>query len=510
MTVKLYNESHSFNAHTKLQSTPVTIDVDPVGISVPSGALRLNYDKPFTHIKFELSGESYICKITNVKNLGGDLNEYSYSIDFLKDYVNKNGLLNQDIVIGRSTVSELWRKMVVDNQYPRSSQLSYTSAAYDDVGYSVMIVVNYSNSNSETKDDCTAYLCPVKDWATVQQALLNPRAATEDPSKSEIISPEFITTGIRGVYLVPGSIDLTNQVIQHLSRPYIKIYAKREDSATHSTTVQPTYIKTGAPVYEMTIELSSSQYGFVIPYAGRKDIVRNVSDWRDIELYKYSMYAPFYGAFELNPQHYTGLYYYISPSSGMVSVSTVLGDMAGMLDPKRLPEISYITDTTISAQKILNQQTATATGAAVAQAALSLTVGAIGAASGNPLVAAGGVLGAVSSVGSSLISTQANRINQMYAMSQQGLQYSPNTGTFGTHLNKISITRVEAAQPLTMPEFSGRYGYYTDYKITDHIPESVINRRCWLDLHGARLRGADWYASGAREALDGACIIIDE
>lgn len=508
MTIKLYNESASFNAHTKLQSTPVTIDADPVGVSIPSGALRLNYDKHFTHIKFELSGEPYICKITNVKNLGGDLNEYSYSIDFLKDYVNKQGLLNQDIVIGRSTASELWKKMVVDKQYPRSSQLSYSNAVYDDVGYSVMIVVNYSKDNGEVKDDCTTYLCTLEAWSYVQQALLNPMTATDDPSESEIISPEFITTAIRGVYLAPFPIGVKSSYFSLAMTPYIKIYAKREDSATHSTTVQPTYIKTGAPVYELISK--NTPYGFVIPYEGRKSIVRNVSDWRDIELYKYSMYAPFYGAFELNPQHYTGLYYYISPSSGMVSVSTVLGDMAGMLDPKRLPEISYITDTTISAQKILNQQTATATGAAVAQAALSLTVGAIGAASGNPLLAAGGVLGAVQSVGSSLISTQANRINQMYAMSQQGLQYSPNTGTFGTYLNKISITKVEVAQPLTMPEFSGRYGYYTDYKITDSIPESVINRRCWLDLRGARLRGADWYAAGAREALDGACIIIDK
>lgn len=507
MTIKLYNENSSFNAHTKLQSTPVTIDADPVGISVPSGSLRLNYDKPFTHIQFNLSGVPYICKITNVKNLGGDLNEYSYSIDFLKDYVNKHGLLNQDIVIGRSTASELWKKMVVDNQYPRSSQLSYSSAVYNNVPYSVLIVVNYSNSGSNTKDDCTAYLCSVRDWSAVQYALLNPMTATEDPWESKLISPEFVTTAIRGVYLVPCAVGPSSPFFTLETVQYIEIYAKREDSA-HSTAVQPTLIRTGAPVHKLIS--TDPTHGFVIPYEGRKAIVRDVSDWRDIELYKYSMYAPFYGAFELNPQHYTGLYYHISPSNGMVSVSTVLGDVAGMLEPKRLPEISYITDTTVSAQKILNQQTATATGATAAQAALSLAVGAIGAASGNPLMTAGGVLGAVQSVGNSLISTQANRINQTYAMSQQGLQYSPNTGTFGTRLNKISITRVEVTAPLTMPEFSGRYGYYTDYKITDNIPESVINRRCWLDLHGARLRGADWYASGAREALDGACIIIDK
>ena len=507
MVIKLYNENASFNAHTKLQSTPVAIDVDPVGISIPSGTMRLNYDKPFTHIQFELSGEPYICKVTNVKNLGGNLNEYSYSIDYLKDYVNKYGLLNQDIVIGRSTASELWRKMVVDNQFPRSSQLLYTSAAYDDVDYSVMIVVNYREDSGELKDDCTTYLCSVKDWSIVQKALLNPMTAETDPSQSVVISPEFLATAIRGVYIAPCPIDLTSSFFSLVSRSYIKIYAKCEDGTTHSTTVQPTYIKTNAPVYELTS--TNTPYGLVIPYEGKKAIVRNVTDWRDIELYKYSMYAPFYGAFELNPQHYTGLYYYISPSNGMVSVSTVLGDMAGMLEPKRLPEISYITDTTISAQKILNQQTATATGAAAAQAALSLVVGAIGAASGNALMTAGGVLGAVQSVGSSVISAQANRINQMYAMSQQGLQYSPNTGTFGTRLNKISITRVEVLEPLTMTEFANRYGYYTDYKIGDSIPESVQNRRCWLDLHGARLRGADWYASGARAALDGACIIID-
>ena len=509
MVIKLYNENSSFNAHTKLQSTPVAIDVDPVGISIPSGALRLNYDKPFTHIQFDMGGVNYICKITNIKNLGGNLNEYSYSIDYLKDYVNKHGLLNQDIVIGRSTASELWRKMIVDNQFPRSSQISYTSAAYDDVKYSVMIVVNHREDSGELKDDCTTYFCSIKNWSIVQKALLNPMTATEDHSTSTLVSPEFITTAIRGVYLVPLDISAASSAYSLFPRDYIRVWAKREskNGQTSVISVETTYIKTNAPVYELTS--TKTDNGLVVPYEGRKAIVRNVSDWRDIELYKYSIYAPFYGAFELNPQHYTGLYYYISPSNGMVSVSTVLGDMAGMLEPKRLPEISYITDTTISAQKILNQQTATATGAAAAQAALSLAVGAIGAASGNALMTAGGVLGAVQSVGSSVISAQANRINQMYAMSQQGLQYSPNTGTFGTRLNKISITRVEVLEPLTMAEFANRYGYYTDYKITDTIPESVLTKRCWLDLHGARLRGADWYASGARAALDGACIIID-
>lgn len=507
MKMLLYNENSFFNAHTKLQSTPFTIDVDPVGISIPSGAVRLNYDKPFTHIQFEFSGEPYICKVTNVKNLGGNLNEYSYSIDYLKDYVNKYGLLNQDIVIGRSTASALWQKMIVDNQYPRSSQIAYTSAAYDDVKYSVMIVVNYREDTGELKDDCTTYLCSVKDWSIVQKALLNPMTAESDPSQSKIISPEFLTTAIRGVYLVPCTIDLTSSFFSLVSRSYIKIYAKREDGTTHSTTVQTTYIKTNAPVYELTS--TNTPHGLVIPYEGKKAIVRNVQDWRDIELYKYSMYAPFYGAFELNPQHYTGLYYYISPSNGMVSVSTVLGDIAGMLEPKRLPEISYITDTTISAQKILNQQTTISQGAAAAQAILALTVGGIGAVSGNAIMTAGGVLGAVQSVGNSLISTQANRMNQMYSMSQQGLQYSANTGTFGTRVNKISITRVKVFEPLSMTEFAERYGYYTDYKIGDSIPESVLSKRCWLDLHGARLRGVDWYASGARAALDGACIIID-
>ena len=217
MQIKLYNENSFFNAHTKLQSTPVTIDVDPVGISVPSGALRLNYDKPFTHIQFDFGGEPYICKITNVKNLGGYLNEYSYSIDYLKDYVNKYGLIKQDIVIGRSTASELWRKMVVDNQFPRSSQISYTSAAYDDVAYSVMIVVNYREDSGELKDDCTTYLCSVKDWSNVQKALLNPMTAESDPSQSKLISPEFLTTAIRGVYVVPCSIDLTSSFFSLVS-----------------------------------------------------------------------------------------------------------------------------------------------------------------------------------------------------------------------------------------------------------------------------------------------------
>ena len=508
MVINLYNETNAFNAHTQLQSAPVTIDVDPVGISIPTGVIRLEYDKPITHIKFNYSGIDYICKITAVTNMGGTLNEYAYSIDYLKDYCNKYGLAGQDIVVSRSTNSELWRTDVVDNQFPRGSTLSYVQRHLTAVNSAVMLVVNYNDGIGEVRDDCDTYIIPLTEWSYIQNALLNPMTYDTEHSEIKTISPEFVTTAIRGAYIIPWNGNYSQTEYQHfILQNYITIYARGNDGQGNVRVIATQISTGGHPVYRLGG--TNTPYGLVMPIDISTDVIRPVNDWRDVELYKYSMYAPFYGAFEINPQHFNGVYYHISPTAGMVTISTVLGDTAGMLNPQRLPEINYITDTTISAQRIINQQTAISTGAAAAQAALSIAVSAIGAATGNAMLTAGGVAGAVQSVGNAVINTQATRANQMYALSQPGLQYSAQTGTFGTRMNYIGITRVTVNQPLTMGEFASRYGYYCDYKIGDSIPESVQNRRCWLDLHGARLRGADWYASGARAALDGACIIID-
>ena len=510
MKMQLYNENSFFNAHTKLQSTPVTIDVDPVGISVPSGALRLNYDKPFTHIQFELSGEPYICKITNVKNLGGDLNEYSYTIDYLKDYVNKYGLLNQDIVIGRSTAPELWRKMVVDNQFPRGSKMTYTRTNYGAVlnNYSIMLVINYPTNYGVGYANIgkSVYVIDSAQWGDVQATLLSPRAIID--SNPVDIAPEFLYSAIDGVYIIPSpDMQVWNSGEYYDIEPTtttIPIYA-RNGTGSGAKVVSGNLI-----VPEGVLKRVKIKSGECITISRPvTDAIDTLYDWRDIELKRYVGYAPFYGGFEINPQNFTGVYYKISPSNGTIAISTTVDGIGDMLNAVPLPQLPYVTDSTITSQHIINQQTQTSIAASAIQAGLSIAVGAVGAATGNVMLTAGGVLGAVSSVGSAAINAGASQANAMYAQSQTALTYSQNSGSIGLTLNQIQIVKCDIEQPLSMTEFAERYGYYADYKITDTIPDSVLTKRCWLDLHGARLRGADWYASGARAALDGACIIID-
>ena len=235
----------------------------------------------------------------------------------------------------------------------------------------------------------------------------------------------------------------------------------------------------------------------------------SINDWRDVELKRYTGYAPFYGGFEINPQNFDGVYYRISPSDGSIAISTTADGVGDMFNAVPLPQLSYVTDSTITSQHIINQQAQTSIATTAVQAALSIGITAVGAATGNVMLAAGGVLGAVSSVGASAVNAGANMANAAYKQSQTALTYSQNSGSIGLSLNQIQIVKCESEQPLSMGEFAGRYGYFCDYKIGDTMPDSLRGKRCWLDLHGARIRGADWYAANVRNALDGICIIID-
>ena len=130
MKILLYNERNNAYNHTRLLSTPVEQDIAPVCISVPTGTFRLNYGGYFTHIKFNFDGVTWICRITARRSLGDTLHEYDYTIDYLKDYYNKYGFFDQDIVIERSTDSALWQKFIVDNLFPKGNELTYTVINY--------------------------------------------------------------------------------------------------------------------------------------------------------------------------------------------------------------------------------------------------------------------------------------------------------------------------------------------------------------------------------------------
>ena len=497
MKVLLYNENSFFNAHTKLQSTPVAIDIDPVGISIPSGALRLNYDKPFTHIQFAFSGVSYICKITNVKNLGGNLNEYSYTIDYLKDYINKYGLLNQDIVIGRSTASELWKKYVVDNDFPRNNKYDKQLFVGALVDMSVMLVVNYYDY-STGNDGCDTYFIPMNKWESVQENLMNPKAKNPDlpEAKAFEISSDYVVNAVRGVYIVPTPVNDDFQNLELVD--YIYTYYKVDSGS--GPEAKRVKIVLDEQIHRLTKCFTYN--GITVRVGGFDSAELTVNDWTDLELTKYIAYAPLYGSFEVDLQKFEQpFYYHISPSMGCISISTFQNDITTMLPPQRLPSIPLMIDTTISSQRILNNETALTVGAGVATTVATLGVSAVTGGAVAPLAA----LGAIQTAGAVVVSAEKSR----FSLAEKGIEYSQYTGSFGTHCYKTQLLKIRMTTPITMEEFANRYGYFCDYKITDTIPESVQSKRCWLDLHGARLRGADWYASGARAALDGACIIID-
>ena len=85
MKIYLYDESNRAEMHTALGDNCIEYDIDGVGISTPSGVIRLHDAPRFTHFKCEIGGVEYIFQITSMASKGGVLCEYSYTIDYLKD-----------------------------------------------------------------------------------------------------------------------------------------------------------------------------------------------------------------------------------------------------------------------------------------------------------------------------------------------------------------------------------------------------------------------------------------
>lgn len=499
MVINLYNETNAFNAHTQLQSSPVTIDVDPVGISIPTGVIRLEYDKPITHIKFNYSGVDYICKITAVTNMGGTLNEYNYSIDYLKDYCNKYGLEGQDIVVSRSTSADLWRKYVVDNDFPRNNKYDKQLFVGALVDMSVMIVVNYYDY-STGNDGCDTYFVPMNKWESVQKNLMNPKAKNpnlpEAQQKEFEISSDYVVNAVRGVYIVPTPMSDDFQNLELVD--YIYTYYKVD----YSEGIRAERVKITLDEKIHRLRKCNNYNGITVRVGGFDLDDLPVNDWTDLELTKYIVYAPLYGSFEVDLQKFEiPFYYHISPSMGSISISTFQNDITTMLPPQRLPSIPLMIDSTISSQRIINNETALTVGAGVAATVATLGVSAVSGGALAPLAA----FGAIQTAGGAVVSAQKSK----YALAEKGIEYSQYTGSFGTHCNKTQLLKIKMTTPITMGEFASRYGYYCDYKIGDTMPDSLHGKRCWLDLHGARIRGADWYAANVRNALDGICIIID-
>lgn len=515
MKILLYNERNYAYNHTKLLSTPVEQEVAPVGISVPTGTFQLNYGGYFTHIKFNFDGVDWICRITARRSLGDTLHEYDYAIDYLKDYYNKYGFVDQDIVIERSTDPALWKKFIVDNQFPRGDRVTLTSHNGYIIPMCIMLVVGYFGTDGigveGNSNACDVYFINFSQWYNVQLALANPKAKKPGGSDDSSIdlSPNYVDNFIQGIYIVPdprklGSTSST-PFQTFTSTSHIDLLATIEG---YDPPIQNAQLilrrKSGSGGYLYTnidkLNPVSSISGITARCPIVTDSIDAVADWRDIELKKYIAYAPLYGSFEINPQNFDELRYHISPASGSISISTKNGALSTMLPPQKLPQVSRFRDETVTQTKLTNYNATISTGAStlsslVGVGASAVTGGATGA------LALGGISGMAGSVG--------NILQQKYAIEQKGISYSPLSGVFGSEIQYTELDKYTVEQPLSLGEFASRNGLYCNFKITDSIPETTVSKRCWLNLNGARIKGERWYSANVINELNGECVMID-
>ena len=85
MRVQCYDESRFPSNSVQLHDPVDTLDISGVGLSLPSGVLKLDTPKTFTHLRFTAFGSSWIVRVTGIDNLGDTLSNVRYEVDYLKD-----------------------------------------------------------------------------------------------------------------------------------------------------------------------------------------------------------------------------------------------------------------------------------------------------------------------------------------------------------------------------------------------------------------------------------------
>ena len=525
MVITRYDETEVDARAVNLTNQVDTVDIIvPVGFSYPAGSFRISEAPPvtFTHFKADVpsAGGERVFKINGWTAINGEVVEYHYELDYLKDYFYKYG----DGTLGSLPMSNT----LVQSEYISNSALEYhlispvntmvssvASGTTEDVGVALDVIRPYIVMMSSTGGDDTLGRSRAALLNGAGGLLSNKAVYTFD----DIIRLDaFFSKVLKGDPNYDGNKTFTSFYSNITNAFYAPINISDTDIKKDLPNNTIPYLANDGDAAEMIFPNSEDpDWKYLrLPTTGYIESVYDtgidltVSSANDLPPYKrYKIFCPYIGFYELPVGNlfYDAMYaetynlytkYYYDLINGQVACKFGLGKSSstiiwsGIRTPfVALPRLTIPTSNYAVTQE---QEDNRFSASMIATGIGSLGTIAIGAIFGNPLLIASGVAGGITGLINNGVQSQQNNANNELGGLTTGMD-----STMGIMDRQFRLYITTYKTTLTIEQGAKLYGYpvnrYTDTIQYDNLSDSKL----WLNTAGSNIRGPEWYVERVRQ-----------
>lgn len=165
MLIEIYDETAQYSNNVRLTNKIDELHINFVNIELPKGKMRLNYAKIFTHIICTVNNIKWILRVESSTNLAGELWEYQYAVDYVKDFFAKQTIANKGFKVLRSNNGSYRNPFLYDTEWQLSGEVQYTNEKGNNIlddtsveiseNYGIMLVL--SSAHNRTFKNCEIY-----------------------------------------------------------------------------------------------------------------------------------------------------------------------------------------------------------------------------------------------------------------------------------------------------------------------------------------------------------------
>lgn len=187
--IDVYDETQKYAKNMFLENFVGRIPYKYIDYQSPDGKILVDTSLQFTHFigtSFTDSNTPRVYRITSHRPLGNNLIEYSFTIDYLKDYFQHYGITTfNNPIVRRTTDSSKWNKFISD--------IALTTGEYKIDGWNLNDT--FGTNVLITLADGHAYTFPYSSYNTFMSNYMSQANNTK------------LSGFIRGIYLIPDIIN---------------------------------------------------------------------------------------------------------------------------------------------------------------------------------------------------------------------------------------------------------------------------------------------------------------
>lgn len=492
MTIELYNESNVDSRSIILTNSVGTVST-MVGVefSHPSGIFRLNQFTNATHFKATFAGVEYVYRITGFTAINNGVCEYSYTLDFLKDYFLKN--LNAFIRCGgfvtRSTREALWDKFSSDDMILSTGKITVQNSATNvSIGSNFRYILVIKGAVDEYTAPYVMYSCPKSTMKALYHhaSYMFSQKSLEEPTIQELLNKHITAFNeIVAIYVVPEDFGTGNE-------ESVQFPIRREEAVQEYTSL--------SGVTGKRISNFKNVHSYTLPNF-------TYEDFRDRDYKKVKVYAPFAGMIDIPVDYFTTyngtthaiqIRYNYNLIDGTVGLSWMHNGIelpcsiaVSQLPQMPIPSSQYTSNIYKEALNYSNNILSS-----MNNTAASLTTGVMSGA-----LIGGGVGAIIGGIASTTLGLTTNLINagnthkmNLNAINTNATPYNGVASGFSGLQNADFVYQTTTIETIFTPEI---YGYVVNKPLSD-ITALLPDTKYWIDLSTANIGGPKWYAEGVK------------